>query len=92
MNSCVFRLVNLFGPCPCGREGSIYDRARKGWLCRDHGKERLCEFCQSERAWGRVWHLRDGIASESWFCLSCAGAESGAKPDTFGACFLPRCL
>ncbi len=79
MNRCIFRLESLFGLLPCGRDGSTYDRARKGWLCRDHGKERLCEFCQGERAWGRVWHLREGIASESWLCLACAGVSLGKR-------------
>jgi hypothetical protein len=38
MNPCVFRQDSLFGPLPCGREGTTYDRARKSWLCQDHGK------------------------------------------------------
>ncbi len=75
MNGCVFRLVNLFGPCPCGRDGSIYDRARKGWLCRDHSKERLCEFCQGGKAWARICQPIEGIASEVWLCQSCAGLK-----------------
>lgn len=81
MNRCILRADSPFGPLPYGREGTIYDRARRGWLCRDHGKERLCEFCQTEKAWARVRHERDGIASESWLCLSCAGVSLGkGKP------------
>lgn len=76
MRQCTFRLESLFGPTPCGREGTVYDRARKGWLCRNHSKERLCEFCQTDRTWARVWHLTGGIASESWLCLACTGVSA----------------
>lgn len=44
----------------------------RGIWCRSR---RPCEFCQSERAWARVRHQRDGIALESWLCLSCAGCR-----------------
>lgn len=77
MNRCIFRLDSLYGPLPCGREGSIYDRARKGWLCRNHAKQRLCEFCHTGQAWARLWHHCDGIAVESWLCLSCMGVSLG---------------
>ena len=73
MKPCVFPLDSLFGPLPCGHEGTVYDRARRGYLCREHSKERLCEFCQADRAWGRRCYLKDGIAYEAWLCLSCAG-------------------
>lgn len=73
MKSCVIRGDSLFGPRACGREGVMYDRARKGWLCREHTKERLCEFCQAERAWGRQCYLKGGVAFDAWLCLGCAG-------------------
>lgn len=79
MNRCVFRLESLYGPLPCGREATVYDRARKGWLCRDHSQERLCEFCQGDRAWARLWHQRDRVATESWLCLACAGVSLGKR-------------
>jgi hypothetical protein len=53
---CDLKLPSLFGPACCGREAATYDRARKAWLCPEHTKERLCEFCQSERAWARLCH------------------------------------
>lgn len=73
MRSCVIRSASLFGPLACGCDGIIYDRARKGWLCRNHTKERLCEFCQAQHAWGRCCYLKEGIASEAWLCMECAG-------------------
>lgn len=76
---CKYRLDSLHGPLPCGRDGNIYDRAKKGWLCRDHGKERLCEFCQSEKAWARACQQIGGIASEIWLCQSCAGCQMRPK-------------
>jgi len=79
MNRCVLRTDSLFGALPCGREGTTYDRARKGWLCRDHARDRLCEFCQSEPAWARIWHRREGVATESWLCLACTGVSVKRK-------------
>ena len=50
---CDLKLPSLFGPACCGREATTYDRARKAWLCPEHTKERLCEFCQlNERGCG----------------------------------------
>ena len=73
MHRCVVKMNSLFGPSSCGRDGIVYDRARKGWLCRDHTKDRLCEFCQAERAWARVCYQYHGVAYDAWLCLSCAG-------------------
>jgi hypothetical protein len=75
-HSCVIKTSGLFGPCDCGREGVIYDRARKGWLCPEHSRERLCEFCQYERAWGRVCYHADGKLYEAWLCVDCLGVQS----------------
>jgi hypothetical protein len=77
---CAKKLDSLFGPRSCGKPGVVYDRARKGWLCRDHTKERLCEFCHAEKAWARVWHQHQGIAYYPWLCLSCAGVRAKAAP------------
>jgi hypothetical protein len=44
---CDLKLPSLFGPTCCGREATTYDRARKAWLCPEHTKERLCEFCHT---------------------------------------------
>jgi hypothetical protein len=74
-HSCVIKTSGLFGPCRCGREGAIYDRARKGWLCPEHSRERLCEFCQYERAWGRLCYHADGKLYEMWLCPECAGLD-----------------
>lgn len=79
MKSCVIRGDSLFRPLACGREGVMYDRARKGWLCREHTKERLCEFCQAERAWARQCYLKGGIATDVWLCLGCAGVSLGKR-------------
>lgn len=73
MNGCVIGSVDLYGLVRCGRKGSVYDRARKGWLCRDHATERLCEFCHAERAWAKVWHQDGGMACEIRLCAPCAG-------------------
>jgi hypothetical protein len=78
MYFCVVKVSTLYGPSACGDAGIMYDRARKGWLCRDHTKERLCEFCHAERAWARVWHQYQGIAYYPWLCLSCAGVRAKA--------------
>jgi hypothetical protein len=75
MKSCIVKISTLFGVSPCGNEGLIYDRARKGWLCRDHTKERLCEFCHAEKVWARVCYLSDGVACDAWLCRSCAGVR-----------------
>lgn len=72
-NYCVMKTKDLYGPRPCGREGMVFDRARKGWLCRQHLKDRLCEFCHANRTWGEVWFQNAGIASKACLCLSCAG-------------------
>lgn len=71
---CVFKIETLFGIQPCGKEGAIYDRARRRFLCRDHKKERLCQF-QVERAWRWVWQEQEGIATEVWLCRSCTGCS-----------------
>jgi hypothetical protein len=42
---CGLKQPSLFGPACCGREATTYDRARKAWLCPEHTKDRLCEFC-----------------------------------------------
>ena len=75
MNShtCVVKITNLFGLTCCGRQATIYDRARKGWLCSEHHRERLCEFCQAERAWARLCYVKDEVLCEAWFCADCAG-------------------
>ena len=70
---CSLKLPSLFGPACCGREATTYDRARKAWLCPEHTKERLCEFCQSERAWARLCYPVDDVLSEVWLCADCAG-------------------
>jgi hypothetical protein len=72
-HSCVNKTSGLFGPCRCGREGAIYDRARKGWLCPEDMRERLCEFCQGERAWARTCYLDEGVFHEAWLCADCLG-------------------
>ena len=79
-NICVKKQDSLFGPRCCGKPGVVYDRARNGWLCRDHTKERLCEFCQAENAWARVWHQYQGIAYYPWLCLSCTGVRDKGAP------------
>ena len=70
---CDLKLPSLFGPACCGREASTYDRARKAWLCPEHTKERLCEFCQLERAWARLCYVVDDVLCEVWLCADCAG-------------------
>ena len=75
MKRCTLKISTLLRPSVCGGEGIMYDRARKGWLCRDHTKERLCEFCYAEKAWARVWHQYQGVAYNPWLCLSCAGVR-----------------
>ncbi len=64
---------SLFSQACCGREASIYDRARKAWLCPEQTKERLCEFCQSERAWAHLCYVEDDGLCEVWLCADCAG-------------------
>lgn len=73
MHRCVVKMSSLFGLSSCGRDGIVYDRARKGWLCREHTKDRLCEFCQAERALARICYQQQGVAWDAWLCLSCAG-------------------
>lgn len=72
-HTCVKMINSLFGPTSCGRTGVIYDRVRKGWLCSEHGKEWLCEFCQANPMWGRICYQGDGVAREIFLCCSCAG-------------------
>lgn len=76
MKPCIIRISTLLGASVCGHDGTIYDRARKGWLCRDHTKERLCEFCHAERAWARVCYQYQRVACDAWLCLSCAGVRA----------------
>jgi hypothetical protein len=73
MNPCVVKISTLFEASVCEHEGTIYDRARKGWLCRDHAKERLCEFCHAEKGWAWIWY--QGMDCYPWLCLSCAGVR-----------------
>jgi len=73
MKHCAMKTLGLFGPEPCGRLGLVFDRARKGWLCRDHTGERLCEFCQGEPARTRLWYHQNAAACEVWLCRDCAG-------------------
>jgi hypothetical protein len=54
---CDLKLPSLFGPACCGREATTYDRARKAWLCPEHTKERLCEFCQSNERGPRLCYV-----------------------------------
>jgi len=70
---CELKLPSLFGPACCGREATTYDRARKAWLCPEHTKERLCEFCQYERAWVRFCYTQQDVTCEIWLCVGCAG-------------------
>ena len=70
---CDLKLPSLFGPACCGREATTYDRARKAWLCPEHTKERLCEFCQYERAWVRFCYREHDVTCEIWLCIDCAG-------------------
>ena len=51
---CDLKLPSLFGPTCCGREATTYDRTQKAWLCPKHRKERLCEFCQVDRAGAQI--------------------------------------
>jgi hypothetical protein len=73
MHHCVFKLETWYGLMPCGDDGTVFDRARKGWLCRRHARERLCEFCQAERAWARVCYRYRGITHDAWLCNMCVG-------------------
>lgn len=75
-HSCVVRITSRFGPTCCGRHATIYDRARKGWLCPEHHRERLCEFCQAERAWVRVCYRLHEVLCEAWLCGDCAPVQS----------------
>lgn len=75
MKRCTLKISTLFGPSVCGAEGIMYDRARKGWLCRDHTKERLCEFCHAEKGWAKVWNQYQGVAYNTWLCPSCTGVR-----------------
>ncbi len=70
---CDLKLPSLFGPAGCGREATTYDRARKAWLCPEHTKERLCEFCQFEWAWVRFCYGEHDVTCEIWLCVECAG-------------------
>ena len=47
MNSriCVVKITSLFGPTCCGRHATIYDRARKSWLCPEHHRDRVSTYC-----------------------------------------------
>ena len=78
MKTCIIKISTLFGMSTCGHEGTMYDRARKGWLCRDHTKERLCEFCHAQGVWVRVCYQNEGVACDAWLCLSCAGVRDQA--------------
>ncbi len=82
MNPCILKISTLYGLSACGCEGTLYDRARKGWLCRDHTKERLCEFCHAEKAWARVCYRSEGIACYAWLCHSCAGVRGPVATTT----------
>lgn len=70
-HSCVIKITSLVEPTCCGRQATIYDRACKGWLCPGHHRERLCEFCQSERAWARVRPHIYGVYCEVWLFAPC---------------------
>jgi hypothetical protein len=72
-HNCVIKTSGLFGPYCCGRDGAIYDRARKGWLCPGHSRERLCEFCRAERASARACYLVESVLHEAWLCADCIG-------------------
>ncbi len=72
-HTCVRKIDSLFGPICCGQPGLVYDRARKGWLCTAHSHERLCEFCQADRMWGRICYQSEGVAREIVLCCACAG-------------------
>ena len=76
---CDLKLPSLFGPACCGREVNTYDRARKAWLCPEHTKERLCEFCQFERAWVRCCYTEKKVTCEIWLCVECAGIKRCRK-------------
>ena len=78
MKHCIVKISILFGPSACGGEGMLYDRARRGWLCPDHAQERLCEFCQAEKGWARVWYQQQRVACAAWLCLSCVGVRGQA--------------
>ncbi len=49
-HTCVVKIQSLLGITCCGKPATLYDRARKDWICTEHHRERLCEFCQCERA------------------------------------------
>ena len=76
-HTCVVKIQSPLGLTCCGQPATLYDRARKDWICTAHHQERLCEFCQSERAWARV-QMRAHISRspcEVWLCASCAGIK-----------------
>ena len=70
---CDLKLPSLLGPSCCGREATTYDWARKAWLCPEHTNERLCEFCQFERAWERFCYAEYEMMHEIWLCVDRAG-------------------
>ena len=74
---CVIKTCGLFGVSGCEREGIEYDPARRGWLCLEHLNERLCEFCQSERAWARLCYEAKQGLGDVWLCPDCIGIRSG---------------
>jgi hypothetical protein len=86
---CDLKLPSLFGPACCGREATTYDRARKAWLCPEHTKERLCEFCQFERAWVRFCYREHDVTCEIWLCVECAGLTGDGEDTTASNQFLP---
>ncbi len=74
-HTCVIQINSLLGLTRCGKPATLYDRARKEWICTEHHRERLCEFCQCERAWARV-QMRPHLYAapcEVWLCAACAG-------------------
>ena len=76
-HTCVVKIQSPLGLTCCGQPATLYDRARKDWICTAHHQERLYEFCQSERAWARV-QMRAHISRlpcEVWLCASCAGVK-----------------
>jgi hypothetical protein len=87
-HTCVIQINSLLGITRCGKPATLYDRARKEWICTEHHRERLCEFCQCERAWARVQMRPHLYASpcEVWLCALLRGNTGTVGPEITAAC------
>ena len=50
-HTCVVKIQSPKGITCCGQPATLYDRAKKDWICTDHHRERCANFANLSGFW-----------------------------------------